>query len=226
MRFFLILFILIMMFCIYNDNQRFINYKQNEQIEFNTQRLISDKQNNQIKLNNRQREMLIAQNNDVGDYYNSHEVLKWQNPKQIKVFILSKTGNEYIFKEALEIYNNAFHNIIKFVAVDSPQSADIEIRYVEQLPKPYWGYTNWKWKMINDTKYITKADIKIALKRNDGSYLSNRQYLLTTLHELGHALGIPHSENPNDIMFPQIDKCYRKNDFSNRDINTLLKTYE
>lgn len=86
--------------------------------------------------------MIVATKNDIGDYYNPNEILKWQNPQNIKVYISSKTGKEYIFEEALKIYNNTFRNVIRFVVVNNPQNADIEIYYVESLPKPYWGYTN------------------------------------------------------------------------------------
>lgn len=176
-------------------------------------------------INNLQEKMLAIQKNDVGLYYNSQEAMRWKDSKNIKVYFASKNGKEYIFKKALQICNDTFDGVIRFVIVYSPKNADIEMRYVEHLEKPLWGYTSWKWKSSNNVKYLTEAKIQVALKNADGIYLSNENYLLTTLHELGHALGLPHSNSKNDIMFPHLNECYRKNDFSQRDINTLLKTY-
>ena len=51
--------------------------------------------------------------------------------------------------------------------------------------------------------------------------LNPKQVELVAAHEMGHALGLPHSDDPRDVMFPE-NTATR---LTNRDYRTLAALY-
>ncbi len=51
-----------------------------------------------------------------------------------------------------------------------------------------------------------KATITIWLKSPDGRILSDKEIYHTALHEIGHTLGLSHTDNKNDIMYPIVNE--------------------
>jgi predicted Zn-dependent protease len=56
---------------------------------------------------------------------------------------------------------------------------------------------------------------------NVNSQLAPQQVLLTAAHEMGHALGLPHSDSRRDVMYP----TNTARNLSNRDFRTVNALY-
>lgn len=81
----------------------------------------------------------------------------------------------------------------------------------------------------NNLSGLIKAEIKIlCIDRETGKQENDQQIYLTTLHELGHALGIDgHSPEPGDIMyFSRIHRAEDRPALSDRDKQTLKMLYK
>ncbi|HZW38328.1 MAG TPA: matrixin family metalloprotease [Ignavibacteriaceae bacterium] len=95
---------------------------------------------------------------------------------------------------------------IKFNYVYNEDDADIVIVFEENLMKKYdenfLGLTNYE---LGKGKKIEKAIVEVSLLKYDEEVITAGEIKTTLIHEMGHALGLGHSENIFDIMFPFID---------------------
>lgn len=94
---------------------------------------------------------------------------------------------------------------VQFVTVTDPNAADIVFSWTDSAVKgrPYEvGHTN---NTVNGQNLITKSEIQLLESPLIDKQLAGleRQMRLqsTILHEMGHALGLEHSENVQDVMY-------------------------
>lgn len=119
--------------------------------------------------------------------------------------------NDYI-KYALEVWGKA-DNRISYKMVSSPDSANVIIRFVENLKQKYdenyLGLTKTEFSTDNNYE-ISKADVQLSLLKLTNKKIADGEMKATTVHEMGHVLGLGHSENDKDIMYPYIDPLWNK----------------
>ncbi|MGD8306592.1 MAG: matrixin family metalloprotease [Ignavibacteria bacterium] len=108
-------------------------------------------------------------------------------------------------KYAMDVWRKA-DDRISYTFVNSRREADISLYFIEDLgdkyEENYLGLTEYD---MHRGKIIDYSKIQISLIKFGNEIVCDGEIKATIIHEFGHALGLGHSENKNDIMYPFID---------------------
>ncbi|HEY5940595.1 MAG TPA: matrixin family metalloprotease [Gemmatimonadales bacterium] len=108
---------------------------------------------------------------------------------------------------------------VRFTSVSDSTDADILIRWIDHFDFDRAGQTDLTW---DHAGRVRKAAISLALRTNAGFRMPDAALLAVAVHETGHALGLPHSADSADVMFP----ATRTGTLSERDRRTAQLLYQ
>lgn len=122
-------------------------------------------------------------------------------------------------RHALEVWSSVPGIPFRFELVRTTDAPDVEFRWIDRFPTSQAGATH---RRLDDDGYIDRVTVVLARSHSNGSFMSPEFRRLVALHEVGHALGLPHSENPGDVMHAG----NRNLSVSPRDVRSLRSLYQ
>lgn len=121
-------------------------------------------------------------------------------------------------REALRVWENLVPGLA-FSTVSDTLEADIVVHWIDRFTIDRTGQTDLTWDQLGRVRH---ASITLAVSDGHGTALSPAALAAVALHEVGHALGLPHSANVADVMYPEP----RVSELSTRDRRTALLLYQ
>lgn len=107
---------------------------------------------------------------------------------------------------------------VHFKFVSDSAAAEVHVNWIDRFAEPISGRTRWT---RDDDWVITDANIVLALHHNRGELLDYDSMYAMALHEIGHLLGLDHTQDTLSIMAPKV----RVRELSDADRATVRLIY-
>jgi hypothetical protein len=145
-----------------------------------------------------------------------------KNP--LRVWVQSRTTASDFSEEFPEIVRTAFEEWmntgipVAFNFITDSARADIHVTWIDRFDEQISGKTLWA---HDDDWWIVEANIVLAVHHRGGEPLDSSAVRAIALHEIGHLLGLDHTQDAANIMTPKV----RVKELSVADIATARLLY-
>ena len=89
---------------------------------------------------------------------------------------------------------------LRFIFVDRARDAEIKVRWTDRMDRKT-GNTVWR---ADRDGWMRGGDVLLATHLGDGRVLDARSLRAIALHEIGHTIGLAHSDDRHDVMAPLV----------------------
>lgn len=90
---------------------------------------------------------------------------------------------------------------VSFAFVTDSAHAEVHVTWIDHFDEPISGRTKWA---RDDDWWITDGDIVLAVHHHHGAVLEEDAMKAIALHEIGHLIGLDHTERSENIMAARV----------------------